>query len=193
MHGGCPYAPRSEMDPRFFERQKRGRTLVIGPAHPFTSSFVPLVPVCSSQREIKKDRTMRLTLFFPPSPSIPPPLYIYIYARTHTHTVILLRPFYRAAAELLLHYRSSGENKTSKLHLQLTVRAIERSIPPSHRFISPRSLVFDSSTRLVKIEVRIERFSPIHRADPPSSLPFCLGSLDLTLKKKKENVAYPMP
>lgn len=171
MHGGCPYAPRSEMDPRFFERQKRGRTLVIGPAHPFTSSFVPLVPVCSSRREIKKDRTMRLTLFFPPSPSIPPPLYIYTRARahTHTHTVILLRPFYRAAAELLLHYRSSGENKTSKLHLQLTVRAIERSIPPSHRFISPRSLVFDSSTRLVKIEVRIERknaslrsIAPIH-------------------------------
>lgn len=168
MHGGCPYAPRSEMDPRFFERQKRGRTLVIGPAHPFTSSFVPLVPVCSSRREINKDRTMRLTLFSPPRHRFHR-LYIYICARTYTHTVILLRPFYRAAAELLLHYRSSGENKTSKLHLQLTVRAIERSIPPSHRFISPRSLVFDSSTRLVKIEVRIERknaslrsIAPIH-------------------------------
>lgn len=138
-----------------------------------TSFYLVVRTTCSRVLISERDQQRsydEIDAFFPPL-AIDSTAFIYIYARAraHTHTVILLRPFYRAAAELLLHYRSSGENKTSKLHLQLTVRAIERSIPPSHRFISPRSLVFDSSTRLVKIKVRIERknaslrsIAPIH-------------------------------
>lgn len=76
--GGCTVVGslmlRGETDPRFFEGQKRGRSLVIGPAHPFTLSFVPLVPVMISERSRKIVRWD--WRFFSRSPSIQP---VYIY------------------------------------------------------------------------------------------------------------------
>lgn len=112
MHGGgWPCAPTIRNGSEIFREAKKGPN---SGNWACTSFYLVVRTTCSRvliSREIKKDRTMRLTLFFPPS--IPPPLYIYTHTYVHTHTVILLRPFYRAAAELLLHYRSPGENKTS--------------------------------------------------------------------------------
>lgn len=113
MHGGgWPCAPTIRNGSEIFREAKKGPN---SGNWACTSFYLVVRTTCSRvliSREIKKDRTMRLTLFFPPIDST---VFIYIYTRayTHTHTVILLRPFYRAAAELLLHYRSPGENKTS--------------------------------------------------------------------------------
>lgn len=131
------------MDPRFFERPKKGPNCGNWAC---TSFYLVVRTTCSRARlrEIKKDRTMRLTLFFPP-PSSPPPPNPIDSTLTHTHRNSsfwsLLSRNYCFITDRL------AKIKRARKQASLIERSLPSFLHPSI-FISPRSSFFRSREKL---------------------------------------------